>query len=100
MEVNSEETKNDMEKADKRRNHFRFEADVLLTGLREWNKRKKVSESFLEWMPEAREAVDSPAYQWFVRFTYMLMASQLEVEAECWYNHAMAFVLGICLIRC
>ena len=39
MEGKSEETKNEMEKADKRRNPFRFEAEVLLTGLREWYKK-------------------------------------------------------------
>ena len=43
MEGKSEETKNDMENVDKRSNHFRFEADVLLTRIREWNKRMKVS---------------------------------------------------------
>ena len=80
-----------MEKADKRRNPFRFEADVLLKGLQEWYKRMKVSESFLEWMPEAREPVDSPAYQGFVRFKYVPMASQLEVEAKCFYDYEMAF---------
>ena len=42
-------------------------------------------------MPEAREPVDTPAYQWFVRFKYMPMASQLEVEAKCWYYHEMTF---------
>ena len=51
----------------------------------------KVSENFLEGMPEAREPVDSPAYQWFVRFMYMPIASHLEVEAKCWYDNEMAF---------
>ena len=46
MEGKSEETKNEMEKADKRRNTFRFEADVLLTGLLEWDKMMKVSRAF------------------------------------------------------
>ena len=68
MEWKSEETKNDMERADKRSNPFRFETDVSLTRLRECDKRMKVSENFLEGMPEAREPVDSPAYQLFVRF--------------------------------
>ena len=63
LEGKSEETKNEMEREDKPRNPFRFEADVLLTGLREWDKRMKVLENFLEEMPEAREPVDSPAYQ-------------------------------------
>ena len=86
MEGKSEETKNEMEKADKRRNTFRFEADVLLTGLLEWDKMMKVSESFLKVMPEAMELVDSPAYQWFVRFKYMPMASQLDVEVKCFHD--------------
>ena len=52
-----------------------------------------VSESFLEGMPEAREPVDSPAYQWFVRFKYMPIVSQLEDEGtKCWYDHDFAFV--------
>ena len=51
----------------------------------------KVSESYLEGMPEAMDPVDAPACQWFVRFKYMPMASQLEVEAKCWYDHEMAF---------
>ena len=63
MEWKSEETRSEVVKADKRRNPFRFEADVLLTGLREWDKGMNVSESFFEGMPEAREPVDSPAYQ-------------------------------------
>ena len=37
------------------------------------------------------ETVDSPAYQWFVRFKYMPLASQSKVEAKCWYDHEMAF---------
>ena len=91
-----------MEKADKRRNPFRFEADVLLTGLWEWDKLMKMSESYLEWMPEAREPVDSPAYQWFVRLKYMPIASQLQVEAS--VGTTMRWRLGrmrcdLCLIR-
>ena len=50
MEWKSEETNNEMERAYKRRNHFRFEADVLLTGQLEWDKRMKISESFLKGM--------------------------------------------------
>ena len=64
----------------------------MLKWLREWDKRLKVSESFLEGKPDAREPVDSPAYQWFVRLEYMPMASQLEVEAKCFYDYEMAFV--------
>ena len=51
----------------------------------------KVSESFLDGMQEAMEPDDSPAYQWLVRFKYMPMASQLDVEAKCWYDYEMAF---------
>ena len=91
VEGKSEEARSDTERADKRRNTFRFEAAVLLTGLREWDKRMKVFENYLEWMPEAKVPVDSPAYQWFVRFKYMHMASQVEVEVMCWYDHEMAF---------
>ena len=50
MEWKSEETNNEMERAYKRRNHFRFEADVLLTGQLEWDKRMKIYESFLKGM--------------------------------------------------
>ena len=46
MEGKSEETNNEMKKADKRRNDFRFVSEVLLTGLRELDKRMKVSEVF------------------------------------------------------
>ena len=35
MEAKSEDAKNEIEKADKRRNPYRFEADVLLTGLQD-----------------------------------------------------------------
>ena len=73
--MKSEESKSEVLNADKRRNHFRFEADVLLTGLREWDKLIKMSENYLEGMPEAREPVESPAYQWFVRFKYIPIAS-------------------------
>ena len=52
MEGKSAEAKEEMEKADKMRNPYRFEADVLLTGLREWDRRMKVPENYLEWMPE------------------------------------------------
>ena len=47
------EAKDEMEKADKRRNPYRYEADVLLTGLRECDRRMKVPENYLEGMPEA-----------------------------------------------
>ena len=66
MEGKSEDAKDKIEKADKSRNIYRFEADVLLTWLREWDRRTKVPENYLEGMPEAMEPVDSPAYQWFV----------------------------------
>ena len=93
MEGKSAKAKDEMEKADKRMNPYRYEADVLLTGLREWDRRMKVSENYLEWMPEAWEPVDSPAYQWFVRFKYMPIVSQLEDEGtKCWYDHEFAFV--------
>ena len=91
IEGKSEETKCEMEKADKRRNPFRFEGDVWLTGLRKCDKQIKVSESYLERMPEAREPVDSPAYQWFVRFKYMPIFAQLEERVVCWYDREFAF---------
>ena len=53
MEGKSEEAKDEIEKADKRRNPYRYEADVLLTGLRECDRRMKVPENYLEGMPEA-----------------------------------------------
>ena len=81
-----------MEKAEKRRNPYRYEADVLLTGVREWNRRLKTPENYLEGMAEALEPVYSPAYQWFVRFKYMPILSQLEDAGNtCWYDHEFAF---------
>ena len=50
-----------------------------------------MSESYLEGMPEAREPVDSPTYQWFVRFKYMSIVSQLDEGSVCWYDHGVAF---------
>ena len=41
MECKSVEAKDE----DKRRNPYRYEADVLLTGLREWDRRMKVPEN-------------------------------------------------------
>ena len=38
------------------------------------------------WVP-----VDSPAYQWFVRFKYMPILAQLEEMDVCWYDHEFAF---------
>ena len=35
--------------------------------------------------------MDSQAYQWFVRFKYMPMASQLETDVKCFYDLEMAF---------
>ena len=78
MEGKSTEANDEAEKADKRRNPYRYEADVLLTWLREWDRRMKVPENYLEGMPEAYEPVDFPAYQWFVRFKYMPIVSQLD----------------------
>ena len=63
MECKSTEAKDEMEKADKRSNPYRYEADVLLTGILEWDRRMNVPENYLEGMPEAYEPVDSPAYQ-------------------------------------
>ena len=81
-----------MEKAEKRRNHYRYEPYVLLTGLQECYRRLKAPENYLEWMSEAWEPVDSPAYQWFVRFKYMPILSQLEdAGITCWYEHEFAF---------
>ena len=80
MEGKTAEAKEEAEKADKRRNPYRYEADVLLTGLQEWDRRLKVAENYLEGMPVAWEPVDSPAYQWFVRFKYIPIVSQLEDE--------------------
>ena len=91
MEGKSEESNDDMEMADKRRNSFMFEADVLLTGLREWDRRMNVPENYLEGMPEAYEPVDSPAYEWFVMFKYIPIVSQLDEGTKCWYDHEFAF---------
>ena len=59
----------------------------------------KTSENFLEGMAEEHEPVDSPAYQWFVRFKYMPILAQLEEKDVCWYDHELAFgeseMLGI-----
>ena len=62
------------------RNPYRYEADVMFTGLLEWDRRMKVPEKYLEEMPEAWEPVNSPAYQWFMKFKYMPIFSQLEDE--------------------
>ena len=78
-------------KADKRGNPYRYEADVLLTGLRAWDKEMKISENFLEWMAEAHEPVDSPAYQWFVRFKYMPIVARLDEGIVCWHDLEFAF---------
>ena len=83
MEGKTAEAKREVEKADKRRNPYRYEADVLLTGLREWDRRLKAPEIYLQGMSEAREPVDSPAYQWFVRLKYMPIFSQLEDGGQC-----------------
>ena len=49
-------------------------------------------ENYLEGMPEDYESVDSPAYQWFVRFKYMPIVSQLEDEGtKYWWDHEFAF---------
>ena len=71
VEGKTAEAKEEAERVEKRRNPFRYEPDVLLTGLLELDRRLKTPENFLEGMPEAWEPVDSPAYQWFVRFKYM-----------------------------
>ena len=47
----------------------------------------KMSEKYLDGMLEAMEPVDSPAYQWFVRFKYMPVAAHLEVDAKCFNDH-------------
>ena len=48
VEGKTAEAKEEVEKAEKRRNPYRYEPDVLLTGLREWDKRLKAPENFLE----------------------------------------------------
>ena len=45
------EAKGEAERVEKRRNPYRYEPDVLLTGLLEWDKRLKVPENYLEGMP-------------------------------------------------
>ena len=91
VEGKTAEAKEEVERVEKRRNPYRFEPDVLLTGLREWDRRLKAPENFLERMPEAWEPVDSPAYQWFVRFKYMPILAQLEEREVCWLDHEFAF---------
>ena len=51
----------------------------------------KTSESFPEGMQEAHEPVDSPAYQWFVRFKYMPIVARLDEETVCWRELEFAF---------
>ena len=82
MEGKTVEAKEEAEKAEQRRNPYRYEPDVLLTGLPEWDRRLKAPENYLEGMAEAGELVDSPAYQWFVRFKYMPILSLLEDESS------------------
>ena len=77
VEGKTAEANEEEEKAEKRRNPYMYEPDILLTGLREWNRRLKVPENYLEGMSEACEPVYSPAYQWFVRFKYMPIFAQL-----------------------
>ena len=48
MEGKTAEAKQEAEKTDKRRNPYMYEADVLLTGLREWDRRLKVPENYLD----------------------------------------------------
>ena len=45
VEGKTEEAKAEVERVEKRRNPYRHEPDVLLTGLREWNKRMKVPDN-------------------------------------------------------
>ena len=52
----------------------------------------KTSENFLEGMAEAHEPVDSPAYQWFVRFKYMPIVARLDEGVVCWHDLEFAFV--------
>ena len=42
-------------------------------------------------MPEARGPVDSPAYQWFVRFKYMPIVARLDEWTVCWHDLQFAF---------
>ena len=78
VEGKTAEAKEEVEKAEKRRNPYRYEPDVLLTRLRECYRRLKAPENYLEGMPEAWEPVDSPAYQWFVRFKCVIGNTSLE----------------------
>ena len=48
VEGKTAEAKEEVERVEKRRNPYRFEPDVLLTGIREWYKRLKVPENYLE----------------------------------------------------
>ena len=92
VEGKTAEAKEEVERVEKKRNPYRFEPDVLLTGLREWDRRLKAPENYLEGMSEAWEPVDSPAYQWFVRFKYMQILSKLEEGWNvCLYDHEFAF---------
>ena len=91
VEGKTAEAKEEVERVEKMRNPYRYEPDVLLTGIREWDRRLKVPENYLEGMPEAYEPVDSPAYQWFVRFKYMPIFAQLEERDVCWLDHDFAF---------
>ena len=92
MEGKSAEANDEMEKANKRRSPYMFEADVLLTWQLEWDRRMKVPENYMVGMPEAYEPVDSPAYQRFVRFKYMPIVSQLDEWTKCLYDLELAFV--------
>ena len=89
MEGKSAEATNEAEKADKRGNPYRYGADVLLTGLRAWDKEMKTSENFLEGMAEAHEPVDSPAYQLFARFKYMPIAARQDEGVVCWHEWSL-----------
>ena len=51
----------------------------------------KTSENFLEGMAEEHEPVDSPAYQWFVRFTYMPIVARLDEGIVCLHDLEFAF---------
>ena len=91
IEGKSNEDKREAERADTRGNHYRYKADVLLTGLIAWDREIRMSETFLEWMPEAHEPVESPAYQWFVRFKYMPIVARLDEGFVCWHDLEHAF---------
>ena len=47
-------------------------------------------EDFREFLERYVEPVDSPAYNWFVRFKYMPMVSQLDTDVKCFWDHDMA----------